>query len=73
MTTCCMSKISELEETTSSRKHLMREISDGRFVRILKLPTSVSQDTASATNNGLLTISFPKRDEAKPRRIMIEG
>ena len=62
------------EETTSSRKHMMREIADGRFVRIFKLPTSVNQDKASASSkNGLLTISFPKRDEAKPRRIMIEG
>jgi HSP20 family protein len=62
------------KETTSSRKHLMREIADGGFVRIFKLPASVNQDKASASSkNGLLTISFPKRDEAKPRRIMIEG
>lgn len=62
------------EETTSLRKHLMREIADGRFVRIFKLPTSVNQDKASASSeNGLLTISFPKRNEAKPRRIMIQS
>ena len=62
------------EETTGSRKHVMREIADGRFVRIFKLPTSVNQDKAVASSkNGLLTISFPKRDEAKPRRIVIEG
>ncbi|HKR79342.1 MAG TPA: Hsp20/alpha crystallin family protein [Nitrospira sp.] len=62
------------EEATSSRKHMIREIADGRFVRIFKLPTSVNQEKASASSkNGLLTISFPKRDEAKPRRIMIEG
>ena len=62
------------EETAGSGKHLMREIADGRFVRIFKLPTSVDQDKASASSkNGLLTISFPKRDEAKPRRITIQG
>ena len=62
------------EETSSSRKHLMREIADGRFVRIFKLPTTVDNNKASASyKNGLLTISFPKREEAKPRRIVIEG
>ena len=62
------------EEPSGSRKHLMREIADGRFVRIFKLPTTVDHEKASANyKNGLLTISFPKRDEAKPRRIVIEG
>lgn len=62
------------EESSDSRKHLMREIADGRFVRIFKLPTIVDHDKASAIyKNGLLTISFPKREEAKCRRIVIEG
>jgi HSP20 family protein len=62
------------EESTGSRKHLIREIADGRFVRIFKLPTTVDHDKASANyKNGLLTISFPKHEEAKPRRIVIEG
>jgi HSP20 family protein len=62
------------EEPSGSRKHLMREIADGRFVRIFKLPTTVDHEKASANyKNGLLTISFPKREEAKPRRIVIEG
>ena len=61
------------EESSDSRKLLMREIADGRFVRIFKLPTIVDHDKASATyKNGLLTISFPKREEAKSRRIVIE-
>lgn len=62
------------EETSGPRKHLTREIADGRFARIFKLPTTVDHDKASANyKNGLLTISFPKREEAKPRRIVIEG
>ena len=62
------------EESSDSRKQLMREIADGRFVRIFKLPTIVDHDKASAIyKNGLLTISFPKREEAKCRRIVIEG
>ena len=52
----------------------LREIAGGRFARLFKLPTFVDQDKASATHkNGLLTVSFPKREEAKCRRIMIEG
>jgi HSP20 family protein len=62
------------EETNGSGKHLIREIADGRFVRIFKLPTTVDHDKASANyKNGLLTISFPKREDAKPRRIVIDG
>ena len=62
------------EQTNGSTKHLIREIADGRFVRIFKLPTTVDHDKASANyKNGLLTISFPKREDAKPRRIVIEG
>jgi HSP20 family protein len=38
------------------------------------LPTFVDHEKASATHkNGILTVTFPKREEAKPRRIMIEG
>ena len=62
------------EDAGASRKHLVREIAHGCFVRIFKLPASVDQEKASASSkNGLLTISFAKRDEAKPRRIVIEG
>jgi HSP20 family protein len=63
------------EETSGSGgKHLIREIADGRFVRIFRLPTTVDHANASANyKNGLLTISFPKREDAKPRRIVIEG
>jgi HSP20 family protein len=62
------------DEATASRKHVIHEIADGRFARSFRLPTTVDHDKASANyRNGLLTISFPKREEAKPRRIVIEG
>jgi len=52
----------------------LREIAAGRFLRLFRLPTFVDHDRASAVHkNGLLTITFPKREEAKPKRIMIEG
>jgi len=62
------------ENTEASRKYHLQEIAEGRFARVFRLPTTVDHDKASATfKNGLLTIAFPKREEAKCRRIMIEG
>lgn len=62
------------EEHAPEGTYHLREIAGGRFARLFKLPTFVDQDKAAATHkNGLLTITFPKREEAKCRRIMIEG
>jgi HSP20 family protein len=61
-------------ETADSQKYHLREIADGRFTRLFRLPSFVDHDKASATHkHGMLTISFPKREEAKCRRIMIQG
>lgn len=61
-------------EATDSQKIHLCEIPDGRFTRFFRLPSVVEHDKASATHkHGLLTISFPKREETKCRRIMIEG
>ena len=55
-------------------RYHVREIGGTRFARLFKLPPFVDHEKASATHkNGLLTISFPKREEAKCRRIQIEG
>ena len=44
----------------------------GSFTRSFSLPSSVSADQVSAEyNNGLLTLTLPKREEAKPRTIKI--
>jgi HSP20 family protein len=59
-------------ENDAARKVYQWEIPTGRFVSQYRLPNFVQQEHASATyKNGLLTISFPKREEAKPRRIEI--
>jgi HSP20 family protein len=61
-------------ELRNSEKIHLCEIPDGRFTRLFRLPSFVEHDKASATHkHGLLTITFPKREEAKCRRIMIEG
>jgi HSP20 family protein len=52
----------------------LQEIAEGRFMRVFKLPAFVDSQHASAVQkNGLLTVTFPKREEAKSRRITIEG
>jgi HSP20 family protein len=62
------------EEPAQAERYHLQEIGSGPFVRAFKLPTFVDHDKASATQkSGLLTIAFPKREEAKCRRILIEG
>ena len=50
-----------------------REIRRGSFNRTLTLPSGVKSDAATASfENGLLRLSFPKAEEAKPRQIQIK-
>lgn len=59
------------EET---RQYHLQEIAAGNFARLFTLPASIDHEKARAVHtNGLLTISFPKREEAKARRILIEA
>jgi HSP20 family protein len=56
-----------------SGQYHVREIADGSFSRVFALPASIDHEKARAVHaNGLLQISFPKREEAKARRILIE-
>lgn len=59
------------EET---RQYHLQEIAAGNFARLFTLPASVDHEKARAVHaNGLLTISFPKGEEVKARRILIEA
>jgi len=61
-------------EADSTRKVYQWEMASGQFTQRYRLPNFVDQEQASATHkNGLLTIAFPKRQEAKLRRIEIQG
>jgi HSP20 family protein len=61
-----------VELQNSIKSHLV-EIPDGQFTRLFRLPSFVEHNKASATHrHGLLTVTFPKREEAKCRRIMID-
>ncbi len=51
-----------------------QERSFGTFVRTLQLPKQVDADQVSAeANNGVLTITFSKKDEVKPRRVKVRS
>ena len=51
-----------------------RERSHGKFARVLELPFQADEDkVAAAFKNGVLTITLPKRAEAKPRRIEVRA
>lgn len=61
-------------EEKSGRTYFVRELEGGEFSRSFNLPTDVDQNKVAATlKQGVLSIHLPKREEAKPRRIMIEA
>lgn len=51
-----------------------RELSSGTLYREITLPTPVQADKAQASyENGVLQLVLPKAEEAKPKRIPIQG
>jgi HSP20 family protein len=61
------------EDDSLKRTYFAREIGWGDFSRSFRLPTNVDPTKVSASyKEGLLTIQIPKREETKPRRIVVE-
>lgn len=51
-----------------------RERPVGTFTRVLELPTDVNADQVAAElHNGVLTVTLPKAEAAKPRKISVKG
>lgn len=64
-----MEKKSEVEEKDYYRK----EIRTGGFHRTVALPVAVDRDRAAATfQNGILKITIPKSEKAKPKTIRVK-
>jgi len=62
----------EYEAPPEGRQHLVRERRYGRFERTITLPMDVDADKAKATyEHGLLRLTVPKAESARPRRIAI--
>lgn len=55
------------------KRVLMRERRYGQFSRSVRLVNPVDADNIEATyENGVLTLTLPKREESKPRRIAVK-
>lgn len=64
----------EAEQQDEQGRWLIRERRFGAFERTVTLPATLRSDAAEATfEDGILTISLPKADEAKPRSIPVRG
>ncbi len=62
------------ERESNERGYLFRELQRGHFSRTVQLPGDVAADRAEAHyDNGVLTLTLPKREEAKPRQIRISA
>ena len=60
------------EERFEEGNYVRKERRYGSFQRTLTLPTSVVADRANAEfENGVLTLTLPKADEAKPKSIKV--
>ena len=63
---------SKAEEEQKGVNYIRRECRYGAFCRSLPLPTNVEVDKATADYaNGVLTLTLPKAEEVKPKRIEI--
>lgn len=61
------------DETRDEGGYSHREIRRGSFTRTVTLPSGLKSDAATASfENGLLRLSFPKAEEARPRQIQIK-
>ena len=61
------------EAETKDGSYLLRERRTGSYHRSIRLPGSVDADKAeSSYENGVLTITFPKQDAKKAKRIEVQ-
>ena len=62
------------EEERKDRNYLVREHRRGRFSRSMRLPAMYDADACQARfEDGILRLTFPKSEAAKPCRIQIGG
>jgi HSP20 family protein len=61
------------DETIEEEQYHLRERRYGSFGRSISLPVTVDADAVDAQyEDGVLTLTVPKMEEAKPRRIAVK-
>jgi HSP20 family protein len=61
-------------EDSKDVEYLYRELRTGPATRTIKLPSLVNTDATEATfENGVLTVSIPKVEKAKPKQIKVNA
>ncbi|MGD9202364.1 MAG: Hsp20/alpha crystallin family protein [Chitinispirillia bacterium] len=64
----------EIPEKLKEMGVIRKERSEGDFEKTLRIPMKVNQESISASfSNGILSITLPKAEEAKPKTISIEA
>jgi len=62
------------EEEVKRERYLRRERRQGSFARSVTLPAGLQADRAEADyTDGVLTLTFPKAEEVKPKTIKVKG
>ena len=62
----------EGEYKTSEGEYLMSELPSGSFRRTLRLPAAIEAEQVEAKiENGLLTMTLPKAESARPKKITV--
>jgi HSP20 family protein len=62
------------EHTDENERFHLRERRFGQFVRSISLPVAVDADKIDAHyENGILTLTLPKAEETRPRKISVRG
>ena len=62
------------EYQQDENQYLMQELPRGSFTRTLRLPVPIEADSVDAKiKNGVLTLTLPKAESAKPKRISIKS
>jgi HSP20 family protein len=62
------------ESEVKDKSYLRRETRSGSFRRVVDLPSGLQADKADAKfENGIVTITFPKAEEIKPKTIKVKA
>jgi HSP20 family protein len=63
----------EEEKETTEAGYFHKELSRGSFSRSFTIPATISAEKAKATfKDGLLTLTLPKTEQAKPKHVKVE-